>query len=220
MAEPNAFLDVCNAWKRTENEQSTFGYVKLRIGADQRVQVRFLDAAPVKRFLHYLNNKPIICPEHECLYCSRGDNAAPKFFINVVDRQDDRVKVLEFSLALRDQIIELVESLVTSPEKEAVSDPRQYDIVLSRTGKGQKDTRWGAAQLANVPFTSGNYQPYELDKFLTPMDPELMVQKQNERPVPVESSKPIVDFSEAPKAVVPSISDKVVNPLGDASVEL
>jgi len=220
MSESSPFLQACAEWKKAEQQKSSFGFVKLGIKAGVPIRVRFLDAAPLKRVLHYesLKGTTVICPEHDCLFCSRGDKRVDRFFINVVDRADDRVKVLEFSAALRDEMFEMVKELAASGESKELLDPRNYDLVITRTGTG-KDTRYAVAKM-DGKLTATDYKSYDLEKYLVPMNPKEMVNKQESRPAPVEVEKPVGDFGTEPPPVVPSVPDTDENPLDIGDLDL
>lgn len=121
---------------------------KIYLVAGKKLKVRVLDKAPVRAFLHFgsMGRRPVVCPQEGCPLCLRGENIATMWYINVLDREDDKVKVLEF----KDQVREKIEKLMRELQKTAKSsfdvDPRYFDLVLLRTGNTQNDTRYEAAK--------------------------------------------------------------------------
>lgn len=170
----NAFLDHHNSWKANHDQGGGYGFpmLKVKVGI---MQFRVLDEKPVSRVFHYRNNggRPVICSEDECLFCLRGYKPTTQHFLNIVDRSDDKVKVLAYSAAAATAIADLIEEVAKSedPARSKNSHPTKYDIELTRTGTTREDTRYKAVSVEKK-FSPDAYTPHEIVSKLTPLTVE------------------------------------------------
>jgi len=70
-----------------------------------------------------------------CPACAAGHKLSHANAVTVLDRRDSRVRFWEFSNEKKRDIAALV-------EHKDYGDPRNYDLVVSRRGKGLTDTRY------------------------------------------------------------------------------
>ena len=182
----NEFLEHHDSWK-AKHGQSDYGFPMLKISVGT-IQFRVLDAVPTSRILHYksVGNKPVMCPEDGCLFCARGDEATTQHYLNIVDRSDDKVKVLTYSKAASDAIAECIREVAKSATDSKLNHPRNYDIELVRTGTGKKDTRYKAVAIKR-DFSPEAYTPFDLKSKLVPMPVEEQKKNQGRRDAPPAS---------------------------------
>ncbi len=156
-----------SAWLEGTRSGLPFPLLKLKEGT---YRVRILDAKPVKRGVHFesMANKAVICPgaEQGCPFCARRDKVQLRHYVNVLDRQDSRVKVVRYSSAMADRLADLI---------AVEGDPRLYDIQITRMGKGISDTTYAVAKTGETgPLTAGPLERFDLETLLKPMPVEEM----------------------------------------------
>jgi len=215
MVVDSAFLEACKAWDVRATSRSPFGFKKISISPGSSVTVRCLDSVFITRLMHYIDKRGVICPEEGCSLCSRGDRLATRHFINVLDKEANEVKVLEFSPAVRVSIKEVVEWLSTQTEIKLPSlDIRNYDLKITKM-KVTEGNPWVVKYAGNDTVNTDVYTLYDLEKLLIPVTAAETYTIQEA--APVGASRPISDFSEPPKPVIPSIKE-VENPLAKESI--
>jgi len=209
----NDFLEYADTW--AAQRISSFGALILKV-KEGRIQFRVLDNKPVKRRVHFqsVGNMQIICPEENCVFCARKDQVTVQHYMNVVDRKDDKVKVLIFSEAVLDAIADMVRIVSEGSDDKETNHPRRYDVSVVRTGTTRQTTRYKATQIPDVPFESGKYTPYDLNKIhgLVPMPSQEMLKYQGEKPTAIATRKP-KDAHKPVSSVVPSVD--MENMLGE-----
>lgn len=159
--ESNRYLDALKKWQPEEGDGSGVPFLSLKEGS---YKLRFLDEEPVCRNVHFesLGKKPVICPENGCLFCMRGDAKTFCIYSNVVDRSDNKVKVMRYTKGLANELSQLL---------AVAGDPRYYDIHVTRTGKGKSDTRYAVAQDGPKEGTL-KVNKFDLNEVLKPMSVE------------------------------------------------
>ena len=116
-------------------KRSDIQWFKLEDG--QSADIRLLTPNPKKVWVHRIvvNGKryPAAClgfkdcpAPHE-----KGKNATPRYAVVVVDRRDSQVKIWEMNDRTYRTLVPIVRKK---------GDPTQYDLYVSRTGKGASDT--------------------------------------------------------------------------------
>lgn len=183
----NEFLEYHNKWASEHSATSGLGVPILRIKAGT-LQFRVLDKTPTGRMVHYksVGNKPVICPVDECLFCARGDEVTSQLYLNIVDRADNKVKVLVYSKAAADAINELIQLVAKESGSTKNNHPENYDIKMTRTGSDRKTTRYKAVAVAR-DFSPEAYTPVNLEEKLVPITVEEQKTKQTNREAPAGS---------------------------------
>ncbi len=182
----NAFLDHHDSWK-AKHTVTSYGFpmLKTKIGT---IQFRVLDNVPTSRILHFnsIGNRPVICPTDGCLFCARGDEKTTQHYLNVVNRATDKVEVLVYSAAAAEEIGNLIREVAKSSNSKEFNHPQKYDIELTRTGTGKKDTRYTAKAIKQT-FSPEAYTPFDLDDKLVAMSVEEQTKNQGKRDAPSAS---------------------------------
>lgn len=166
------FLEHHNAWASEHSSNGNFGVPILRVKPGT-IQFRVLDDVPTSRMVHYksVGTRPVICPESECLFCARGDEKTTQHYLNVVDRADNKVKVLVYSQAASEEISSLVQRVAEKSGTTTHNDPKYYDISLTRTGADRQSTRYKAVAIGKE-FSPESYTRVNLNEKLAPMTVE------------------------------------------------
>ncbi len=182
----NAFLEHHESWKAQHSENS-FGFTMLKASVGI-IQFRVLDQTPTSRILHFksVGNRPVICPGEGCIFCDRGDEKTTQHYLNVVDRADDKVKVLVYSAAASNEIARLIQEIAKSSNSAEFNHPTKYDIRLERTGTGKKDTRYDATATKKA-FSPDAYTVFDINSKLVPMSVEEQKKNQGKRDTPSAS---------------------------------
>jgi hypothetical protein len=146
----NSYLDVLNKWgSEVQSDRYAFPLLFLKDGTTQRV--RILDDEPVVRFEHFESTgerKYTICPGRGCLFCARGDKKSPKFYSNVIDRQNGQVKVMVYSMAVVDgNEGEATNGLRVVMEFEG--NPKNYDIEITNRKVRKENKDGGISEFAS-----------------------------------------------------------------------
>jgi len=180
----NEFLEYHNRWAADHSTTNGFGVPILRIKVGT-LQFRVLDKTPTGRMVHYksVGTKPVICPGEECLFCANGDEISSQLYLNIVDRADDKVKVLVYSKAAADAINELIQLVAKESGSTKNNHPENYDIQMTRTGSDRKTTRYKAVAVAR-DFSPESYKAVNLKEKLVPMAVEEQKTKQRNREAP------------------------------------
>ena len=179
----NAFLEHHESWKAQHSENS-YGFTMLKVPVGT-IQFRVLDQTPTSRILHFnsVGNRPVICPGEGCVFCDRGDERSTQHYLNIVDRADDKVKVLVYSAAAADEFARLIQLIAKSSNSAKFNHPTKYDIRLVRTGTGRKNTRYDATAIKK-DFSPDAYTVFDLNSKLVPMSVEEQKTKQGKRDTP------------------------------------
>jgi len=160
------FLECLNQWAASSDELG-LGYSLLKL-KEGTYKVRILDEFPISKDVHFesIVKRTIICPGAGCLFCARGDRISKRSYVNVLDRADNKVKVMPFSIGLKEPLSQI---LVEAAKQLGTSDPRMFDLVIVRTGKGQSDTRYSVALSGGIEPLSEEYTHHNLEEVLKPM---------------------------------------------------
>ncbi len=131
--------------------------------------------------------------------------------MNVVDRKDDKVKVLIYSPAVLDEMAKMVEKVSEGSEDKETNHPKHYDVAIVRTGTTRHNTRYVATPIADQPFEAGNYTPYNLGKLngLTPMPPQEMAKYKGQKPPVATTTAAITTTTRKPKDAQKPVSSVV-----------
>ncbi|KKL89331.1 hypothetical protein LCGC14_1915800 [marine sediment metagenome] len=183
----NEFLEYADKWAAT---RSSFGapMLKFREGA---TQFRSLDSKPTSRRVHFssIGNQQPICPGEGCAFCERKDEITVQHYMSVVDRRDDKVKVLIFSPAALEEIADLIRKVSEKLGSTELNSPKNYDISMNRVGKDRYATRFIATQVPNTTLDASKYTAVDLNKILRPMPAEETQKYKGEKaPAPTTSS--------------------------------
>ena len=116
-------------WDETKEEAAAFGKASYKTLEDGPNQLRILGTY-VFRSMHYYPEgriKHIQCAGEDCPLCATGDVPKFSYYINVLDRVDDEVKIMRFGKTIKNQITNIAKSY---------GDPTEYDLIIMREGKG------------------------------------------------------------------------------------
>ena len=203
----SGFLDCLNKWAPSEDGGLGFRLLRIKPGS---YSVRILDAVPTKRDVHFesIPDERVICPQEGCLFCARNDKKTRMYYVNVLDRKDNTIKVLAFTKGVVDPLREVL---------AASEDPRGFDISIVRTGTSREDTRYEVSKIDRSPAVDvDNLKLYNIEKLLQPMDPDMMATKLNYRSVSKQrSTKKIRDLN----AESDSTDNEVQNVLKGSDLE-
>ncbi len=119
----------------SNKEQDPVDYYKIQegdnvlriVGKPSKIETHWEDTVDGK-------TRKIICPGAGCPICAKGKRPKSRYQCKVIDRRDDKVKMLDVGLTIISQI-------QTYAKSEEYGDPTKYDIKINRSGKGI-DTRY------------------------------------------------------------------------------
>jgi|GEM_PF-6760365 len=172
----NKFLDSLQKWQPESGESQQFPMLRINEGT---YKIRILDEEPTCRNVHFgaIGKKPVICPGRDCLFCAKGDQPTLRFYSNVVDRADNKVKVMVYSAGLvgRPDHSDGLVGLLT-----VAGDPRYYDITIVRTGKDRSSTRYQIGK-AGEKTTPEQVTTFDLGELLKPMPVEEQIRHLGQR---------------------------------------
>lgn len=176
--------------------ESKFPILKVK---QAQVQVRVLDKVPFKFKVHWdvKPKTPLNCAGDNCLFCRRGHKVDVNAYVNVIDRADNnRVKALVLSVGIQLAITEFLTELHKKGETEI--DLRNYDILISRTGTSQADTRFKVGRIPNIPLMPDGGTPvrYNFAELVKPLTNAEMEKILGNKPPPTDSR--VRDFSKPP----------------------
>lgn len=204
------FLEHHNKWSAKHDSGGSFGLPILKI-KQGTMQVRALDDEPISRVLHFnsIGKRPVICPEDGCLFCARGDESTTQHFVNVVDRSDNKVKVLVYSAAVAREISDLIQSIAEKSEKPELNDPKNYDMRIIREGDTRKTTRYTIIAVEGVDFAPDAYTRFDIKSKLKPMNVDEQKKNQGTRDVPSANvaGRGLEDFSGEPPSQVVKVPE-------------
>lgn len=112
-----------------ENKDSEF--MKLEVGAPVRVHII---GEPEKHIRHFVNKKALPCIQPGCLQCAAGDKRRITFTTPVFNMGAKRQQILDAGIMVYRQIKEI--------RKAYNDDLATVDLLISREGSGQMDTRY------------------------------------------------------------------------------
>ena len=107
-------------------------FLKLKTGENK---VRIVDL-PFETQIHWEDTidgakKKVICPGAGCPICKEGHIPQKRFQVLVLDREDNKIKILEGGVSIFKQIKEL--AMDTD-----YGDPTLYDIKIKKEGQGRE----------------------------------------------------------------------------------
>lgn len=120
-------------WEPSSEESAAFGntsFLKLKEGD---TNVRILGKY-VFRNTHYIENaeyRHTICCGTNCPACEQGHTPKMYYYVNVLDRTDDKVKILRFPKSVKDKLKNVISKF---------GDISQLDICITRTGSNLDTT--------------------------------------------------------------------------------
>ena len=147
------------SWSAVAKESSSSGngagtdFMKLENG-DNRIRIV---SAPARINAHWEKtvdgkNKKVVCPDHDCPLCEKGERATARYQIQVIDRADpDKIKVLDCGK----QVMNAISVFTADPD---YGDPTEYDIKIKKEGSG-RDTHYSAVAVPRkVPLTAAEQE--------------------------------------------------------------
>lgn len=119
----------------SSGEKSNVDFIKLASG-DNKMRVV---GKPSMINLHWENdltgkNKKVICPGAGCPICKAGKAPQTRYQVQIIDRVDGKVKVLE-------QGTQVFNAIKAYAMDEEYGDPTKYDINIKKSGSG-RDTKY------------------------------------------------------------------------------
>ena len=135
--------ELRSAWQTPSTERSDAPPMEFfRLKDGEQASIRIVGAGrPKDVFKHKFTIEAktcyATCPGKSagCPACAAGHKLSHANAITVLDRRDSHIKVWEFSNEKKRDIAALV-------EHKDYGDPRTYDLVVARRGKGLTDTRY------------------------------------------------------------------------------
>lgn len=135
--------ELRSAWQTPDAERSDAPPIEFfRLKDGEQASIRIVGSGrPKDIFKHKFTIEGktyhATCPGKSaaCPACVAGHKLSHANVITVLDRRDSRIKFWEFSNEKKRDIAALV-------EHKEYGDPRNYDLVVSRRGKGLTDTRY------------------------------------------------------------------------------
>ena len=117
-------------------------FLKLKDGINQMRIV----SSPAQINIHWEKgidgqNKKVICPGSGCPICKAGHAPQLRYQIQVIDRTDGKVKVLEQGST----VFNAIKAYAVDPE---YGDPSKYDIKIKKEGSG-RDTKYSVVASPN-----------------------------------------------------------------------
>lgn len=179
--------------ERAETKESKFRkteYLSL-VGGNEYI-IRILDRVETKKYGHYVGRGWLECLDDECPICQNNKRILyenpedyrevegwcprrPRFFLNVLDRSDNKVKVLSCGPTLIEDL-KVMSNSIRNEQDERV-DIRNYDWSLTVKGSGRdKETTpshrfFGKESIVNLE----GQELYNLDNCMIRLEPEEML---------------------------------------------
>jgi hypothetical protein len=100
---------------------------------DGKNRVRFYDLHGKQSNTHWYKGKSIRCPAGECPLCVLKFKKSTRYFLKVIDRLSDSVKVLDFGTRIKKQLDELIADFKTERPQERFTET---DVQIKRTKTG------------------------------------------------------------------------------------
>lgn len=112
----------------------------LRIKGGESVDIHILDEHPLKKIFHWVNDVKSECTGNSCLNCADGVDQQERWFTNVWDRKEKKVKIYEFGAMVAVGIRNIAKVLA-----EDGHDIHSVDLRIVATGSG-KGTKYSVIQ--------------------------------------------------------------------------
>ena len=117
-------------------------FLKLKDG----INIMRIVSSPAQISIHWEKgidgqNKKVICPGSGCPICKAGKSPQMRYQIQVIDRADGKIKVLEQGTT----VFNAIKAYAIDPE---YGDPSKYDIKIKKEGSG-RDTKYSVVASPN-----------------------------------------------------------------------
>ena len=122
------------------------------------VDIHILSKTPVVSLQHGWGEDKLTCAGEDCNACSEGETPKQRFFVNVWDRKDKKVKIYEFGGAVARQIRAIAEML-----EEGQQTIHDVDLRIKKDGS-DKQTKY---TVMNRPL-SGEIIPEDVKLYPLP----------------------------------------------------
>lgn len=115
------------------NSQEKVDFYKIKPGNNNRFRIA---GKPGVIDIHWEKsvdgmNKKILCPGNDCHICKMGKTPQTRYQVLVIDREDNKVKVLEGGPTIFNQIKNYA-------KEEDYGDPTKYDFKINKEGTGRE----------------------------------------------------------------------------------
>jgi hypothetical protein len=150
-------------------------------------RIRIIDDAPYQRWTHYLNKfkRSVNCPGKGCPICEirkqerankmpNTHNMTKRFAINIINRETNRVEIMEQGKTFFQDLIDIRTDLV-----EEKHDLKDADIKVRRRGMSKDDTSYRLDVDKVYPLSASDEQllkdKIKLDEYFKPHTPEQII---------------------------------------------
>jgi hypothetical protein len=187
----------------------------LNMKDDGKYLLRIVQDAPCVFGIHWSEDvqgraRKVNCGMDDCVLCSEGNKAQPKYIIAAINRERGRVQVVEFGKQVYNQIVNL-------RQDRDWGDPTQYDIKIDKDrGRGISNTYIVTA----VPRNMGPINQEEklmvkdflsrvtVEKFAQPSKPEEILRRLGR--VDAKGGDPSASFKGSKAEAAPATKAAVV----------
>jgi hypothetical protein len=146
------------SWEDSQEEKDIFGKDEFKSLEEGDNLVRLLGQY-IFRNVHYVPEsrmKYILCGGDKCPLCASGNLPKLHYYINILDRKDDKIKILKFGITLKRKFQNIVQKY---------GDITTYDIILTRTGVNL-DTKYEVLPMRESKPISDILRKYLLENFI------------------------------------------------------
>jgi hypothetical protein len=98
----------------------------------------------------------VVCGGDGCPACSSGNLPKIHYYINILDRKDDKMKILKFGITLKRKFQNIVQKY---------GDITTYDIIITRKGLNL-DTKYEVLPMKESKPITDNLKKYMIDNFV------------------------------------------------------
>jgi hypothetical protein len=98
----------------------------------------------------------IICSGDGCPACASGNLPKLHYYINILDRKDDKIKILKFGITLKRKFQNIVQKY---------GEITEYDIIITRTGQNL-DTKYEVLPMKDSKPITDAIKKYMIENFI------------------------------------------------------
>jgi len=156
MAEQNMFK--AKTWEDSAQEKEIFGKDEFKTLDEGDNLIRLLGQY-IFRNVHYVPEakmKYILCMGDGCPLCAAGNMPKLHYYINILDRKDENIKILKFGITLKRKFQNLVQKY---------GEITEYDIVITRKGT-KLDTTYEVLPMKESKVISEDLKKKMIDNFI------------------------------------------------------
>lgn len=147
-----------NSWEDSKEEKEILGKDEFKVLAEGDNQVRLIGKY-VFRNVHYnpeWKMNYITCSGDGCPICASGETPKLNYYINILDRKDNKIKLMKFGVTLKRKFQNL---------NAKYGDLTNFDLIITRTGT-KLDTRYEVLPTMNNKPLTDEEKKYIADNYI------------------------------------------------------